>query len=350
MVFNPQSLKRFFDGKYSRDDYDTVKRIFSDPGQRVLLIDYLEKHWNDIELGQSEQFEAGKVLKKLHQRIISSEVKPRKTNYLYKLQKIAAVLFIPLILSFATVLYLFVENSSTKSISNSAFAQIQCPEGVRTKFQLPDGSQGFLNGGSTLTYPVDFKNGRSVKLVGEAFFDVKHIENKPFVVETQNIDVKVLGTRFNVISYNGEKSEEVILNSGKVEVFDKENRMLDVLEPNTKIVVDKMGGSFSKSKVDANQYISWTSGKLIFRNESFSNVVKRLERWYNVTIEIRDDELNVYSFRGTFKDEPIEEVLKMLALTAPFKFKEEPRTKKDNTYEKRKFVIWLDAERFRAFQ
>jgi len=349
MVFNPHSLKRFFDGKYTREDYKIVKRIFSDPSQRVLLVNYLEEHWNELELEQPEEFESSKALNKLHQRIILTGAKPNKTKYLDKLQKIAAVLFIPLILSFATVLYLFVENSSTQSSSNSSFAQIQCPEGVRTKFQLPDGSEGYINGGSTLTYPVDFKNGRSVKLVGEACFDVKHIDGEPFVVETQNIDVKVLGTRFNVISYNGDKSEEVILNSGKVEVYDKENRMLDVLEPNTKIVIDKTGGSFSKSKVDANQYISWTSGKLIFRNESFSDVVKRLERWYNVTIEIRDDELSVYSFRGTFKDEPIEEVLKMLALTAPFRFKEEPRIKKDNTYEKRKFIVWLDAKRISAF-
>ena len=350
MAFNPQAIKRFFDGKYTRDDYLSVKRIFSDPTLRILLINYLEKHWNELELEQPEAFEAGKALNRLHQKIIATEIKPKKVKYLDKLQQIAVILFIPLILSFVTVLYLFVKNPAARLYPNAAYAQIQCPEGVRTKFQLPDGSVGFLNGGSTLTYPVDFAQGRSVKLVGEAFFDIKHNEEKPFVVETQNIDVKVLGTRFDVISYSGGKREEVILTSGRVDVYDKEGKKMDVLEPNTKIVVDKTSGSFRKTEVDAAQYTGWTNGKIILRNECFSDVIERLERWYNVTIEIRDDELNIYSFRATFKDEPIEEVLKMLALTAPFNFEEQPREIKHDTYEKRKFILWMDEKRVNAFR
>jgi ferric-dicitrate binding protein FerR (iron transport regulator) len=107
---------------------------------------------------------------------------------------------------------------------------------------------------------------------------------------------------------------------------------------------------YNKNKLEVDQYVSWIEGKLVFRNESMQQVANRLGRWYNAEIEIQDPELLKYAFRATFIDEPIEEVLKLLAKTAPLNYKEQIReSSKDNTYAKRKFIVSLDRNRLDAF-
>ena len=126
-----------------------------------------------------------------------------------------------------------------------------------------------------------------------------------------NLATKVLGTHFNVIAYENENSEEIILEEGKVEVYSSQGKQLEILQPNQKLVLNNETRQFLKTQVEAEQYVSWTEGKLVFRNENMQQVAQRLGRWYNVEIEVRDPELLKYAFRATFIDEPIEEILKL---------------------------------------
>jgi ferric-dicitrate binding protein FerR (iron transport regulator) len=346
MDFNPEILRRFFKGKYSRKDYLAIKSVFEKSEQKEELKNLLQNHWSDFNNEPLPKGNVDHILRKIHHQIQLEEKRVNSNRFITAFQRIAAVLIIPLILTFLAVFY-FQSKSPAPEI---AFAEIQCPPGVRTKFVLPDGTTGFLNSGSTLEYPVIFTNGRNVTLKGEAYFDVKRDEEHPFTVNSQNLKTIVLGTQFNVIAYENENSEEIILKEGKVEVYSNQGEKLETLQPNQKLVLNTQTRQYNKNQVEAEQYVSWTEGKLIFRNESMQQVANRLGRWYNAEIEIRDPELLKYAFRATFIDEPIEEVLKLLAKTAPLNYKEQIReTSNDNTYEKRKFIVSLDRKRLDAF-
>jgi ferric-dicitrate binding protein FerR (iron transport regulator) len=346
MAFNPDILKRYFNGKYSRKDYLAIKSILEKPEEKEKLRNLLQNHWSDFNTEPLPKGNVDHILRKIHKQIDREENRIKGNRFIAVFQKIAAILIIPLILSFMAVFYF-----QSKTVSaETARAEIQCPLGVRTKFILPDGTTGFLNSGSTLEYPVLFSGDRNVKLNGEAFFDVYHDEEHPFIVETPNLSTKVLGTQFNVLAYETEKSEEIILKEGSIEVYSKQGKRLVGLVPDQKLSLNTENRQFKTNQVEAEQYVSWTEGKLVFRNESMQLVADRLGRWYNVEIEIADEDLLKYAFRATFIDEPLEEVLKLLARTAPIKYKEIKReTSNDNTYKKRKFIVSLDRMRLNAF-
>lgn len=346
MDFNPEILHRFFKGKYSRKDYIAIKAIFEEPEKEAEIINLLQNHWNDFNNEPLPKGSVDHILRKIHHQIQLKDNKVNGHRFINVFQRIAAILIVPLILAFLAVFYF----QSKTPAPEIAFAEIQCPLGVRTKFVLPDGTTGFLNSGSTLEYPVIFTNDRNVRLTGEAYFDVAHDKEHPFTVHTPNLATKVLGTHFNVIAYENENSEEIILKEGKVEVYSNQGKILETLQPDQKLILNTETRKYNKTSVEALQYVSWTEGKLVFRNESMQQVANRLGRWYNAEIEIRDPELLKYAFRATFIDEPIEEVLKLLAKTAPLTFKEQIReTTSNDTYKRRKFIVSVDRKRLDAF-
>jgi len=347
MDFNPEILKRFFKGKYSRNDFLAVKSIFEKPEKREEIIHLLQSHWfeyNNEALPEGD--DVNYVLDKIHHQINLERRHEVFSGFIRTFQRIAAILIIPLIITFIAVSYF----QSNRTIE-SALAEIQCPLGVRTKFVLPDGTAGFLNSGSTLEYPVFFAKNRNVKLDGEAYFDVTPDKEHPFVVRTRNLSTKVLGTQFNIIAYKNENREEVVLQHGKVEVYSDRGEKLETLLPDQKLVLNTQTGQYNKDNVEALQFVSWTEGKLVFRNENMEQVVKRLARWYNVEIEIEDPELLNYAFRATFIDESLEEVLKLMARTAPITYREQKReTTNDGAYNKKKIIISLDKKRLESFK
>ncbi len=346
MYLNPEILSRYFKGNYSKKDFDEIKSVFGDPVNQLELKEHLEKHWAEYDIETLPQGSADILLHKIHHQIRLEETISQRSRFFTAFQRVAAVLIIPITLAFFAVLYF-----QGKKEKPDAYAEIQCPLGVRTRFQLPDGTTGFLNSGSMLKYPVSFSGNRNVSLTGEACFDVAHDKSHPFVVHTSNLNIKVLGTNFNVIAYENDTKEEVILTRGKVEILSKEGRRVEILQPNQKLVLNTSENSYKKDDVEAVQYVGWTEGRLVLRNENIVSVAERMGRWYNVDIEIEDEELLNYAFRATFIDEPLEEVLKLLALTAPLTYEEQPReTTSDNTYQKRKVTVKLDKKRLDAFK
>ena len=206
-------------------------------------------------------------------------------------------------------------------------------------FELPDGSKGVLNSGSSIEYSIPFVNNRKIELTGEAYFDVEKIKNNPFSVFTSHLEVKVLGTKFNVNEHLDTKSTEVILQEGKVECLYK-GQKIGTLSPHERIII--ADGKVSKSKVNADKYIAWKDGKLVFRGDSMKEVARRLELWFDIDVEIADEELNSYSFRGTFENDKLEEVLRLLKLTSPFQYKIIKRKKLPNgSFSKKKVIFYL---------
>lgn len=227
---------------------------------------------------------------------------------------------------------------------------ISTKNGSKTRIQLPDGTQVWLNAGSRLTYDKDFGNRlREVTLIGEGFFDVVRNEHKPFIIHTAKMDIKVLGTRFNVRSYPTDRTTEAALIHGSIEVSLKDRPAEKILlKPNEKIVVANRDtikpqeqaahGKENAEPLVAIQHLtyarndssvietSWVDNKLVFVKESFKDLAPRLERWYGVTLKLSDERVAALRFTGTFTDETVEEAMQALTITASFNYKFQGKT------------------------
>ncbi len=341
-------IKRYFGNRYSRKDYREIKRKFESVPSAPLFIQKIQEHWNEFSQQEVPDKDMEPLLHLLHHKIFMNENQGRKqSRVLYQLQRIAALLFIPLLIGGLVYFY------AGKNIyrGQTIWTEIQCPKGTRAHFELPDGSNGYLNSGSSLKYPIPFTGNRSVRLTGEAFFDVVHNQKSPFHVVTANLDIKVLGTCFNVLAFNDQDFEEVTLERGKVEIYGNNHKIITRLAPNQQFNLDCKTRKYNKREVDASRYISWIEGKLSFRNENFAQVAKRLSRWYNVDIIIADKQLEDYIFYATFEDEQLDEVLKLIELTTPITYQVQKREKKpDGSFGTKKVILKFSREKLNEFK
>lgn len=201
------------------------------------------------------------------------------------------------------------------ALEKLVYNTIKIPYGKRFELQLSDGTTVHLNSGTTLKYPVKFIAGenRQVFLDGEAYFDVTKDKTHPFVVNADNLNVRVLGTHFNVSSYPEDDLTDVVLVEGSVglhtsnEKFNADKNT--ILKPGFKGSFNRKDNHIDTKPVITDAYTSWIKGGLTFRNMSFKNITKKLERRYNVTIETQNTKLANEKFNASFGDEPIEKVL-----------------------------------------
>ncbi len=188
------------------------------------------------------------------------------------------------------------------------------PYGKTFEVQLSDGTIVHMNSGTSLKYPVQFlKNqSRKVYLTGEAYFEVAKDKAHPFTVNTQELDVEVLGTKFNINTYSDDVITDVVLVEGKVSLYkDKKTTENQVyLTPGLKGTNIKGQSTITTEEVNTDYYTAWVKGSLVFKNAPFSEIIKKLERHYNVTFINKNKMLGKEIFNGRFDNEPIEAVLK----------------------------------------
>lgn len=205
------------------------------------------------------------------------------------------------------------ENSSNPE--KLVYNTIKIPYGKKFRLQLSDGTFVHLNSGTTLRYPIKFIAGenRQVFLDGEAFFDVAKDKKHPFIVNADNLNVRVLGTHFNVSNYPEDALTDVVLVEGSVgmyeskEQFDASKNI--ILKPGFKGSFNKENAKISTKAVLTDIYTSWINGGLTFRNMTFKNIITKLERRYNVTIVNKNEKLANEKFNASFKEESIENVM-----------------------------------------
>ena len=203
---------------------------------------------------------------------------------------------------------------------------------------LPDSTVVWLNAGSKLTYNEHFgTNNRNATLVGEAFFDVKK-STMPFIIHANTVQIKVLGTAFNVKAYPDEKTTETSLLRGRVEItLDKRPGELYILKPNEKLVVANEPVEKETIVPEKKQPIavlerikhlndstiietSWVHNEFIFEDEAFSDIARKMERWYGVNIEFKDGNIANEHISGTFTTETIQEALTALQYSTKFHY------------------------------
>src|SRR5690606_6779178 len=196
---------------------------------------------------------------------------------------------------------------------NLVFNTLNIPNGKKFIVELSDGTIVHLNSGSSLRYPVNFLSAgpRQVYLSGEAYFDVSSNELNPFIVNVNDLDVKVLGTKFNISAYTEDRSTNVVLVEGAVSLDGKTGPKDAVvtLEPGQKGSYGHYTQNIVVDAVNTDLYTSWMQGHLVFRNLTFDQILTKLERYYNIEIENTNAVLGKEVFNASFNDVKIEEVL-----------------------------------------
>ena len=197
---------------------------------------------------------------------------------------------------------------------------LQVPRGGEYKIVLDDGTEIWLNSASELKYPAHFVgNERRVCLVGEAYFQVARNEAAPFIVETRDMDVKVLGTSFNVSAYEDEENSHATLVEGRVEVDDKVNGEKVTLTPGEQALLQ--GKEMVVREVNTKLYSMWRLDRFTFASEDMEGVIRKLSRWYNVNFFFSNSSMKQKRFTGSLpKYSDISQVLKMIEMTTDIKF------------------------------
>ena len=222
--------------------------------------------------------------------------------------------------------------------------EIVAPVGSRTVVHLSDGSEIHLNFGSKLKYPQKFVGDtREVILSGEGYFNVAHNPEKPFIVKTANLNIKALGTKFNVFAYPGDEVIATTLVEGKVVIekatSDGKEKLIGAMVPGQHVSYNINSGKIHSENGKVEKYIAWKDGMLVFDNEPIDQVAQRLSRMFNVEIQV-DDKLDKYKYTVTFVDEPLFQILDLLTVATPINYRALPRKKNpDGTFSKQKIII-----------
>lgn len=246
-------------------------------------------------------------------------------------KKVAAVLFIPLLVTTAWFFHRQIDHDPGKQYS---IQKITSPPGIRSQVILPDGSNVWLNASSTIRFSVPFNNEtRNVDLLGEAFFEVKKNPENPFIVHSGNVKVKVLGTRFNCKAFDEDSTIEVTLEEGKIALNIQSKTETNEVEmkPGDHAIVSKGRDVATIKSENICKYVAWHKGKLVFDNTPMTEVAQMISRWYGVNVIVKDPEIINYRFTTTFENEPLFEVIELLKLSSPILIKYVPATiGKDN--------------------
>ena len=203
------------------------------------------------------------------------------------------------------------------------FNTLKVPYGKTFGLVLSDGTKVKLNSGSELKYPVNFideEKNRMVYLNGEAFFEVKKNTERPFIVNTKEMDIQVLGTKFNVTSYDNDEKSYTVLLEGKVAAHNKlDKEEYKTLQPNQRVFFK--GSKLNTEQVNVEKYVAWINNKLVFIDDTFEVIKNKLERKYDITIKNNYEDLNKIMITATFENEEIEQVLKTFQTYQPFNYK-----------------------------
>lgn len=297
----------------------------------------LDKIHHKVNLDQSK-----KLLEEADQNLIKYK---RRKHFINVLARMAAILMLPV---FSFGLYMSFKYQSIRhgQISGSqAYNEVFSSVDAITKVSLPDGSIVWLNHSSTLKYPTVFqKDCRTVELTGEGYFEVAHNSKIPFIVKAENIQIKALGTEFNIMVYPDDDKIEISLINGEVVLqrAEQDEKVVPLLkmEPTDLAIFQKSNNEINTRTINDDRYFSWKEGKLIFNKEPMDEVVKKLSRWFNVDIQLKDSKLGDLTYTATFKNETLPQVMELLSLVTPINYSISNRKEMSGgTFTKRKVIL-----------
>ncbi|MEA4983172.1 MAG: FecR domain-containing protein [Paludibacter sp.] len=329
-----------FSGEISQEEKDLLMQWLNESADNEKYYAQLKNIWQisgvsfrpeEIDLEKAENIVSGKIIEK------ASSSRRRSASLLVWWQRVAAIIVLPLLLSLG---YLLLSRGSAKD-TEIVYQEVMSPPGTCSKVKLTDGTTVWLNSKSVLKYPTVFrKDKREVFLAGEAYFEVKSDKQHPFIVKTRVMDIKATGTTFNVEAFDSDNITAVTLIEGKVKVDIKGKQGVDII-PNQRISYDNKIDSYNIDTVNPYKWYAWKDGVLMFRDDPLEYVFKRIGLTYNINIEVMDKGLAKHPYRATFEGESIDEILRLIKMTAPIEYITEERIMtQDDSYSKRKIEVY----------
>jgi len=275
------------------------------PDEKMAVEAFFDKMQDNstIDINSSLDEKGDVILGKIFQELQTAQ--PAKFRF-QKALRIAAILVVALAVSFSIAKFVLTPKEITQITS----------KGEKKEIFLTDGSIVVLNSNSSITYPEEFGKTRNIKLNGEAYFKVFHDEQRPFVVQTHDVKVRVLGTSFDINSYNHRQTKVSVI-TGKVEVTSPTGKKVHIIKNQQADL--RSNSDFEILKEDSNDGIAWTSNTIILKNTTLAETAKIIENWYNVDITFEDAALNKLTISGKFKDEKLENVLESIAFLKQLK-------------------------------
>ncbi|MEN8230177.1 MAG: FecR domain-containing protein [Bacteroidota bacterium] len=343
-------IEKFSEGRCNQEEAREAVRLLKESAFNPSLYSVLSKRWYRHLETEEHTIEANHLdstLDEIHRTIHNDrahEVRElhRRIKWSKKMLRAAAVLLLP----FLTISILYLNDKAGISSKKVAYTEVSVSKGSRLHTVLPDGTEVWINSGSTLRYPQSFsKKQRTATLSGEAYFNVVSDRSHPFVVKTEALDIRVTGTRFNVMAYPGDNYISATLEEGKIAIEKPnakgEGSQLVSMKPMERMVFHKESKVIGKSLVKTDQFTSWKEGKLIFRNNTLDYIICRLERWYNTGIEISTDgTLPQTPFTMTIRDENIEQILEYLSVASGITYETAPPKRLETgEISKRRYII-----------
>lgn len=303
---NRELLHKYIAGDATQQEKEEVARWLDADKENMKEFLAQRKLYN-ISIWQQESIPLPKV------NLPSQNKRHRFRSVMIGLSKIAAIF----ILAF-TLLYSITTNDGKPE--PAIMQTIFVPPGQRAELTLTDGTKVWLNAKTTFTFPNKFTAGsRQVILDGEGYFDVTKDTEKPFTVKTEQYDIKVLGTEFNVTAYSGSPYFETALIKGAVEVSSPASNSKIDLQPNTRTYAEN--GLLKKGAIEHQSYFLWKEGLICFFDEPVGKMIDKLELYYDIKIDVRNKELLKNRYSGKFRTKDgVEHVLKVLQLSNKFTY------------------------------
>ena len=347
-------LERYLKNRVSAHELNEVLRWIQDDEFREEKILMISEDWNTYQETASQDEEAtftaifDKIQEKIgqdHRKLNHREGKTIPLSWVVTwLTRVAAILLLPVL----TIL--FYTLSEKKNLSEkythlvTDTLEVLAPMGSRTVVQLSDGSEVHLNYGSRIKYPQFFSGEtRKVSLTGEGFFKVAHNPEKPFVVKAGSLNIKAVGTVFNVMAYPGDDVIETTLVNGKVILeqigTNGSSKPIGTMLPGQHVGYHLRGGDISTTEGKVEKYISWINGKLIFEDTPILQVAERLSRMFNVDFQVKEEVRN-YTYSVKLEDESLSQILDLITIATPVVCKSLPRKRMaDGAFSKQVIVL-----------
>lgn len=325
-----QLIAKKLSGEINPEEDESLQVWINASSENELLYRRLEDVWHKGKFvsrinGQEQTYaKIADQLGLVHEEGNSIPIRQSKGIGKWRLRAAAILLLLS-----ATVLFIWKSTQTSPEASSSAENKSVVkitksnPRGQKSIIQLPDGSEVRLNAESYLEYPQDFATSRDIKLVGEAFFEVKRDTAHPFTVTSGDIKVTVLGTSFNVQAFPFEEEMSVAVESGLVEVEKKGNgtaRKMSQLHPMEMVRVNHKRGDFEVSKFDPDEILAWKEGVLVFQKDSFEDIIHKLERWYGVDFIIKRNMPVTDGFTGRYNNPSLKVVLEGMSYSSDFTY------------------------------
>lgn len=305
-------LHKYFHGKLTKKELTDFRSVVNEMSDEMFKkeLDFIWNNENDVI--PMDTLTKNNILQSVHNIIDHKAIVVKRV---FNWWKIAAIIMMPILL--INISLLFMDNKE-EYVANVQEYTVLSGKGQKNQILLPDGTHIWLNSESEISYTSNFnQSNRSIKLKGEAFFDVKKNEYLPFNVEVDSINIQVLGTAFNVSAYADDPNIKVSLERGKVEVrMHDDNSFLATLNPNEQATIDKKSIVTTITDCEAYTESIWRQNVLKINNIYAGEMIKKLERWYGVHINVQNMPVSK-RYGLTIKEESLREMLELINSITP---------------------------------